>query len=141
MNMKKRYLLLAILFTLLTGLLFAWDGFNYVIATEHNAGIRIDWQVKDESNVSYYEIYRSRSDSQILTKLKSVTALGAGASYSYLDDDMFSKSSVSGDYNFDYFIRAVMVNGEYKNSDKVQASLTSLGVSQQTWGSIKAMFR
>lgn len=49
-------------------LLCAWDGFTYVAANEFNSGIRVDWQAKDEQNVHYYEIYRSRSDSDILDK-------------------------------------------------------------------------
>lgn len=34
-----------------------------------------------------------------------------------------------------------MKDGTFSNSNKVEVSLTSLGISQQTWGSIKAMFR
>ena len=122
-------------------ILFAWDGFNYVVANEFNSGIRVDWQAKDEQNVHYYEIYRSRSDSNILDKRASVSALGEGASYTFQDENIFSKSSETGNYSFDYFVRAVMKDGTFKNSDKVAVSLTTLGVTQQTWGSIKAMFR
>ncbi|MCF7832599.1 MAG: hypothetical protein K9N05_03345 [Candidatus Marinimicrobia bacterium] len=139
--MKKLHLIALILLVLTSGMLFAWDGFNYVVANEHNSGIRVDWQAKDEHGVHYYEIYRSRSDSDILDKRASVTALGVGASYTFQDDNIFSKSSETGNYVFDYYIRAVMKDGSFKNSDKVQVSLTSLGVTQQTWGSIKAMFR
>ena len=122
-------------------ILFAWDGFNYVVANEFNSGIRVDWQAKDEQNVHYYEIYRSRSDSNILDKRASVSALGEGASYTFQDENIFSKSTETGNYSFDYFVRAVMKDGTFKNSDKVAVSLTTLGVTQQTWGSIKAMFR
>jgi len=122
-------------------LLYAWDGFTYVAVNEFNSGIRVDWQAKDEHNVHYYEIYRSRSDSHVMDKRASVTALGEGASYTFQDDNIFSKSAESGSYSFDYFVRAVMKDGTFKNSDKVEVSLTSLGVTQQTWGSIKAMFR
>lgn len=121
--------------------LFAWDGFNFVAVNEYNSGIRVNWQAKDEQNVHYYEIYRSRSDSQILDKRASVTALGGGASYTFQDDNIFSKSAETGNYEFDYFVRAVMKDGTFRNSDKVKVTLTTLGVTQQTWGSIKAMFR
>jgi len=139
--MKKLHLIALILLVLTSGMLFAWDGFNYVVANEHDSGIRVDWQAKDEHRVSYYEIYRSRSDSDILDKRSSVTALGGGASYTFQDDNIFSKSTETGNYKFDYYVRAIMKDGSYKNSDVVQVSLTSLGVTQQTWGSIKAMFR
>ena len=140
MNMKKPHFIFIIL--LLAGsVLFAWDGFNYIAVNEYNSGIRVDWQAKDEQNVHYYEIYRSRSDSQILDKRASVTALGGGASYTFQDDNIFSKSAETGNFEFDYFVRAVMKDGTFKNSDKVKVTLTTLGVTQQTWGSIKAMFR
>lgn len=141
MKMRKLHLIAMILLVLTGSMLLAWDGFNYVVANEYNSGIRVDWQAKDEHNVNYYEIYRSRSDSDILDKRASVTALGGGASYTYQDDNIFSKSTETGNYKFDYYIRAVLKDGSYKNSDIVQVSLTSLGVTQQTWGSIKAMFR
>ncbi|MCF7833583.1 MAG: hypothetical protein K9N05_08435 [Candidatus Marinimicrobia bacterium] len=138
--MKKPHFIFIIL--LLAGsVLFAWDGFNYIAVNEYNSGIRVDWQAKDEQNVHYYEIYRSRSDSQILDKRASVTALGGGASYTFQDDNIFSKSAETGNFEFDYFVRAVMKDGTFKNSDKVKVTLTTLGVTQQTWGSIKAMFR
>ena len=141
MKLKKTHYLLITVLVMFGSLLFAWDGFNYVVANEFNSGIRVDWQAKDEQNVHYYEIYRSRSDSNILDKRASVSALGEGASYTFQDENIFSKSSETGNYSFDYFVRAVMKDGTFKNSDKVAVSLTSLGVTQQTWGSIKAMFR
>ena len=141
MNMKKLHLITLTILLLGSSMLFAWDGFNYVAANEHDSGIRVDWQAKDEHSVSYYEIYRSRSDSDILDKRASITAVGAGASYTFQDDNIFSKSTETGNYKFDYYVRAIMKDGSYKNSDVVQVSLTSLGVTQQTWGSIKAMFR
>ncbi len=141
MKTKKLHLLIAIILLMGSSLLFAWDGFNYVVANEYNSGIRVDWQAKDEQNVHYYEIYRSRSNSNILDKRASVTALGGGASYTFQDDNIFSKSTEAGNYQFDYFVRAVLKDGSFVNSDKVLVSLTTLGVSQQTWGSIKAMFR
>ena len=141
MKMKKLHLIALILLVLTSGMLFAWDGFNYVVANDHDSGIRVDWQAKDEHSVHHYEIYRSRSDSNILTKRAEISALGSGASYTFFDDNILSKSSETGNFTFDYSIRAVMIDGTFKNSDKVQVSLTSLGVSQQTWGSIKAMFR
>ena len=141
MKTKKLHLLTFIILMLTCSLLFAWDGFNYVVANEYNSGIRVDWQAKDEQNVHYYEIYRSRSDSEILNKRASITALGEGASYSFQDDNIFSKSAETGNYSFKYYVRAVMKDGTFMNSDKAEVSLTSLGVTQQTWGSIKAMFR
>ncbi len=142
MTMKKKklsFLFIVLLFC--TSMLFAWDGFNYVVANEHDSGIRVSWQAKDEHAVKYYEIYRSRDGSSILSKRASVTALGLGAAYIFQDDNLFSKSAESGAYSFNYFVRAVMKDGSYKNSDKILVSISNLGVSQQTWGSIKAMFR
>ena len=140
-KMKKIYLIAIILLLLSASMLFAWDGFNYIIANEYKSGIRVSWQAKNESSVQYYEIYLMCSDRDFLDKRASVIALGLGASYTFQDDNILSKSSESGDFSFEYFVRAVMKDGSYKNSDKMQVNFTHLGVSQQTWGSIKAMFR
>ena len=145
-RMKMRKLHITGFFFLLimaAGLLFAWDGYSYVFAAEHDSGIRVEWQAKDEHNVSYYEIYRSRSEDDVLsgTPVVRKNALGSGASYTYIDRSIFGKATVSGDFRFYYVVRAVLNNGDHKDSDKVQASLSTLGVRQQTWGSIKAMFR
>lgn len=141
MKTRKLYIIVAVLCLLSASMLLAWDGFNYIIANEYKSGIRVSWQAKNEGNVQYYEIYRQRSDSDILDKRASVIALGLGAAYTFQDDNILSKSSESGDFSFEYFVRAVMKDGSYKNSDKMQVNFTHLGVSQQTWGSIKAMFR
>ena len=96
MNIKKLHLIALAILLLTSSMLFAWDGFNYVAANEHDSGIRVDWQAKDEHSVSYYEIYRSRSDSDILNKRASVTAVGAGASYTFQDNNILSKSKETG---------------------------------------------
>lgn len=139
--MKKTLFIISLLTFLLSPALFAWDGFNYIIAAESDNGILIEWQAKNEEEISYYEIYRSRSDSEILTRIGYVTPLGKNASYSFLDNDIFSKPGVSGDFRFNYKVRAVLSNGRFDDSRVVQAALSSLGVRRQTWGSIKAMFR
>mgnify|MGYP000569034608 CR=1 FL=1 len=137
----QKVAILFILLFVMTSMLSAWEGFSYVIAEAHDSGVRVSWQSKDEGEVKYYEIYRSRAESTILEKRASVTALGMGASYVFQDDNMFSKSSESSGYSFDYYVRAVMKDGSYSNSAKKFVALAHLGVSQQTWGSIKAMFR
>jgi len=139
--MKKTLFIICILSFLLSPALFAWAGFNYIVAAENDNGILIEWQAKTEEDISHYEIYRSRSDSDIPTRIRYVTPLGKNASYSFLDNDILSKAGVSGDFRFNYKVRAVLSNGRFDDSRVVQASLSSLGVRRQTWGSIKAMFR
>lgn len=141
MKAKKTHLQVIVILLLGVSMLFAWDGFHYVETAESESGVLVQWQAKDERYLSYYEVYRSRSDSDVLTRLGYVTPLGDGASYIFTDNDIFSKSSVSGDFKLNYKVRAVLKNGRYEDSPVVQASLTSLGVRRQTWGSIKAMFR
>ncbi|MDZ7796605.1 MAG: hypothetical protein U5N56_05995 [Candidatus Marinimicrobia bacterium] len=143
MKIRKLHVTVLFILILFAGSLFAWDGFTYVFAAEHDAGIRIEWQVKNERDVSYYEVWRSRSEDDVLsgTRILRQGALGDGASYTHLDNNIFGKTSTSGDFTFYYVVRAVLNNGTYKDSDNVRASLSTLGVRQQTWGSIKAMFR
>ena len=141
MKMRKLHFIALILLVLTSGMLFAWDGFNYVAASELESGIRLDWQAKNEYHVYSYVVWRSRSESNILHKCYEVISKGDGATYSYVDVEYLQKSAETGNFKFNYYVRAVMTDGSYKNSDVVQVSLTSLGVTQQTWGSIKAMFR
>jgi hypothetical protein len=138
-KMKKLVLLFAILL-LTCSMLMAWDGFTYVVANEHGTVVRVSWQAKDEHTVDYYEVYRSRVGSSNLEIRASVTALGMGASYVF-QDNMFSKASEYSDYSFNYSVKAVFKDYSYKFSEKVLVSISNLSVSQQTWGSIKAMFR
>jgi hypothetical protein len=141
MKTKKSHLFTILILMLAGSVLFAWDGFINVKAEEFNTGILVTWQAKDEQNVHYYEIYRSRTNSEVVDKRASVSALGSGATYTYQDENIFSKTTETGDYSFYYFVRAVMKDGSFENSEKVMVRLSTLGVSQQTWGSIKAMFR
>jgi len=138
--MKKRHHSVFILLTFCTVFLFAWDGFYFVNAVEHNDGIIISWQAKNEDNVAYYIVYRARSGSQIYENIYTVNVINPGGVYHHVDR-VFTKSTASGDYSFDYYVRAVLRDGTYQKSPTVQATLGSLGVRQQTWGSIKAMFR
>jgi hypothetical protein len=139
MEMKTLSKILVIL--LMTATLFAWDGFNYVKTSESESGILLQWQARSEKDLSYYIVYRSRSDSDVFTRLGYVTPQGNGASYIYNDNDIFSKSAASADFKFNYKVRAVLKNGRFDDSPMVEASLASLSVRRQTWGSIKAMFR
>jgi hypothetical protein len=126
---------------LFAGMLFAWDGFIKVSAEEKNNGIEVSWRAKSDHNVKYYEVYRIRANGTVADKRYSIQKIVDEAFYYFNDDNIFSKSSESGAYDFEYYVRAVMNDGTFVNSDKIQVSLTSLGVTQQTWGSIKAMFR
>jgi hypothetical protein len=140
MNTTKLHLIALSILLMASTILFAWDGFYFVNAVEHNDGIIISWQAKNEQDVAYYNVFRGRSGSLIFEDIYTVNVINPGGVYHHVDR-VFSKPGVSGDYKFDYYVRAVMKDGTYRTSLTVQASLTSLGVRQQTWGSIKAMFR
>lgn len=136
---KKSSLLFAILL-LTCSMLMAWDGFTDVIVNEHKKGVELSWQAKDEQDVDFYQVYRSRFGSNNFYQCYEVSAKGDGGVYYFLDIVFLPKSAETGGFKFIYFVRAVMKDESCKNSDKVQVS-SNLGVSQQTWGSIKAMFR
>ncbi|MBW6457703.1 MAG: hypothetical protein K0B52_00925 [FCB group bacterium] len=140
MRKTKLHLIALSILLLTSAMLFAWDGFYFITAVEHNEGIIISWQAKNEDNVAYYIVYRARSGSQVYDNIYTVNVINPGGVYHHVDR-VFTKSTVSGDYRFDYYVRAVMRDGTYQKSPTVQATLGSLGVRQQTWGSIKAMFR
>ncbi|MDZ7822429.1 MAG: hypothetical protein U5N26_11860 [Candidatus Marinimicrobia bacterium] len=65
--MRKIHIVISFVLLLAAGSLAAWDGFTHVSAIAQGVGIRIEWQAKDEHDVKYYEIYRSRSEDDVFS--------------------------------------------------------------------------
>lgn len=129
-----------VLTVLMAASAMAWDGFTYFSGTGVDSRIILAWQANDESQVVSYEIYRSRVDSRNMTFVDAIAPQGEGAKYSYVDNTVFAKST-SSDYEFSYRIKVKLNDGNSFYSNSTTVKLGMLGVSQQTWGSIKAMFR
>ena len=137
---NKLKITVLILTVLMAASAMAWHGYTYFAGTSMDTRVILAWQAVDESNVVSYEIYRTRVDSRSMAFVDAVVPKGDGAKYSYVDDAVFSKSA-SGDYAFSYRLKVKLNDENSYYSDPITVTIQRLGVSQQTWGSIKAMFR
>jgi len=105
-------------------------------ATPENADqVNLEWTTGNESGVSEFKVERSL-DGLTYLPLEDIGPQGNSSTYLYEDRDIY-KSSTRTYY---YRIRAVMSNGTSSLST-VQSVVMYFSGIQQTWGSIKALFR
>lgn len=121
---------------MVSGIVFAgvaFDTFN-VIATDDRA--EISWKTTQESNLKVFAIERS-ADGSDYYEIATFTPQGAGYNYRFTDTDLFKQSIKS----FYYRIKVVDINDQvvaYSETRQIRLSLSGI---QQTWGSLKAMFK
>jgi hypothetical protein len=97
---------------------------------------RLEWNSGNETNFDQYIIERS-SDAVNYMPVGTVESTGSFSEYSFNDS---SPLDADMDRVFYYRLKMMDESGAYRYSDVVSVSLTFSPV-QQTWGSIKAMFR
>ncbi len=104
----------------------AENGEDYVLLT---------WNSGTESGLSFYQIERSL-DGIEFQAIGTMTPQGSNSSYEYEDHDLYKMTSRT----YFYRINATMTNGSSNYSSVAQVTLSFSGI-QQTWGSIKSLFR
>ena len=97
---------------------------------------RLEWSTGREENFALFVVERS-SDAQTYFAVGQVTATGSYSEYLFVDS---SPLDIATDRTFYYRLKMVNRDGTFRFSDVQQVALSFSGV-QQTWGSIKAMFR
>lgn len=109
-----------------------WEDFN--LSAPHGQVI-IEWTMADENGCTSFVIERS-TDGVDYYDIARFTPQGSGQEYRYVDSDVFKQSTRS----FHYRIRAEMGqnNSEWSVSKLIAISINTV---QQTWGSLKALFR
>lgn len=95
----------------------------------------LDWKTGLESEVISFEVQRS-FDNKRFYAIATISPLGNNHSYRFVDRDLF-KDQV---HTYYYRISVALSNGNHQVTETQQVILTTSGI-QQTWGSIKAMFR
>jgi len=95
----------------------------------------LDWKSGVEAGVISFEIQRSFDNERFYT-IATIDPVGNDQAYRYIDRDLF-KNQV---HTYYYRIIVKMTTGLHQISETDRVVLTTSGI-QQTWGSIKAMFR
>ncbi|GBE29966.1 MAG TPA: hypothetical protein ENH10_10225 [Bacteroidetes bacterium] len=106
---------------------------EFLLSAPHGQVI-IDWTMEDETGCTSLVIERS-TDGVEYFDIATFTPQGAGLPYRYIDTDVFKQSTRV----FHYRIRAVM-DQRFVHSE-IKSIVISISTVQQTWGSLKALFR
>ena len=95
----------------------------------------LEWTSGYEAGLSIYQIERSLDGLEFIS-VAQVSPMGDLSSYVYEDYPLYKESTRT----FYYRVRAIMTNGSSSLSSVKIVTLSFSGI-QQTWGSIKALFR
>lgn len=104
-------------------------------ASNQGDSVTLEWSSGSEAGLSVYQIERSL-DGLDFSTIAEVSPQGDNSTYIYEDHDLFKGSTRT----YYYRIRAAMSNGTSSLSSVQSVTLSFSGI-QQTWGSIKALFR
>lgn len=96
----------------------------------------LEWNSGIEGNLVKYKIERSE-DNISFSYIYEMMPQGDFSIYQYIDDDIMKQSSHRVYY---YRIKMIYSNNTYDYSEVKSATLTFSGL-QETWGSIKALFK
>ncbi len=97
---------------------------------------RLQWNSGIEGNLTKYKIERSENNLNYVF-VAEIDPLGNFSLYQYLDNTIMKSSSQRVYY---YRIKMIYADGNFDYSESVSVTLSFSGL-QETWGSIKAMFR
>ncbi len=103
---------------------------------EDDGRIIIQWTTAMENGVTGFEIQRSTDQGRAYHQVGFLHAQGRGSGYTFIDDSIIAK--VSG-REYTYRLKIRDANGESQFTDSINVE-TVLSV-QQTWGSLKALFK
>ncbi len=107
---------------------------NYFTITSDGADILIEWEIKDETNLTEFQLYRKLNDEPTLTFVTNVLPNGS-LKYQFLDDGIFKNNGRIIQYELHVFI-----GNQVHKFTSIPLAHTPTSI-QRTWGSIKSMFR
>lgn len=124
-----------IMFLCAAGLVWAAVVFQSFEVVAGNGRAEISWVTSVEDGVTRFAVERSTDDRNYF-EIATFTPHGTGKLYHYTDTDLY-KQTVKIFY---YRIKATSEGNQVQYSETrfIQVSLSGI---QQTWGSLKAMFR
>ena len=118
--------------------LLLWAGADILEFTAEPQGesaVLLTWRTGMEVGLTVFQVQRSTNGSTFYT-IGDVDPTGSYSEYQYLDTNLL-KQSVKTYY---YRLKMIDTSGAVTYSEVRDVTLTFSGI-QQTWGSIKAMFR
>lgn len=134
LRLRKHILVLAVLLTAA----FSFDGarLNYFSVEPDGADFVVTWESALEDAVLTYEVQRrSAITNNEFVQVQSVSAEGAGKTYTVRDNQVYKSSSELVDYR----LQAVYTSGARQVLVTRSVNYTPTAI-RRTWGSIKAMF-
>ncbi len=118
--------------------LLLWAGadiLEFSAEPEGESAVLLSWRTGVEVSLTVFQVQRSTNGSTFYT-VGNVDPTGSYSEYQYLDTNLL-KQSVKTYY---YRLKMIDTSGAVTYSEVRDVTLTFSGI-QQTWGSIKAMFR
>lgn len=127
---------LTILFVSMVIPLILWAGADILqfTAEAQEDGVLLVWRTGVEVSLSTFEVQRSMNGTSFFT-IANIEPRGSYSEYQYLDRLM--TDSIRTYY---YRLKMVDIGGAVTYSETREVTMVFSGI-QQTWGSIKAMFR
>lgn len=135
MFLQKRILIASLIVLLVIGLLWAQSVFTSFSASSEGEYAVLEWVSGSEAGLSQYQIERSLDGIEFIA-IETILPLGNNTTYIYEDHDLYKESNRT----YYYRICAVMNPGPNIYTEIESVTLSISGI-QQTWGSIKALFR
>jgi hypothetical protein len=108
---------------------------NFTAQALGESSVKLEWNSGGESGLASFRVERSL-DGVTFTPLATLQPQGSNSPYSYLDNNIYKSSNRT----YYYRIRAQMTDNSFSFSPIQTVTLFFSGI-QQTWGSIKALFR
>jgi len=103
-------------------------------ARSENGRVVITWKTSQELGCSIFKVERS-VDGVNYFEIASFAPHGTSREYQHIDADLFKQSSRT----FHYRVKAESITG-YDTTESKSVNVVISGI-QQTWGSLKAMFK
>lgn len=115
-----------------------WAGVEILSLTVYALGdhARLEWRTGQEISFQKFVVERS-ADGSYFFPVGQIDARGSFSEYSFTDE---SPLDVERERTFFYRLKLLNLDGTQSYTAPVEVSL-SFSAVQQTWGSIKAMFR
>ncbi len=134
--MHFRSILVIIMVILVPLLLWAGaDILEFSAEPDGESAVLLTWRTGVEVSLTVFQVQRSSNGNTFYT-IGNVDPTGSYSEYQYLDTNLL-KQSVKTYY---YRLKMIDTSGAVTYSEVRDVTLTFSGI-QQTWGSIKAMFR
>ena len=134
--MHFRSILVIIMVILVPLLLWAGaDILEFSAEPDGESAVLLTWRTGVEVSLTVFQVQRSSNGNTFYT-IGNVNPTGSYSEYQYLDTNLL-KQSVKTYY---YRLKMIDTSGAVTYSEVRDVTLTFSGI-QETWGSIKAMFR